>query len=449
MAEQAITPSEPKAGRDSFNSKRGFILACIGSAVGMGNIWMFPTRVSAYGGGTFLVPYLIFVVLIASTGVICEMAFGRVARKGPIGAFSMATEQRFGSKKPGMVMGLLPVISSLAMAIGYSVVVGWIFFYLFTSLAGGVDFSSVDASAALFGGVATQNAFWQVIALLATFSIVIFGIGRGIERANKILMPAFYVLFVIMAVYVALLPNSGAGYEYLLKFDPAGLTDPMIWVFALGQAFFSLSVAGNGTLIYGSYLSEKEDIPNSAKYVAIFDTSAAILASLVIIPAMANAGQVLDTGGPGLMFIYLPNLFAGMPFGQLVMFVFFTAVLFGGVTSLINLYEAPIATLQELTGFSRKKASVAIGCFGLVVSLLIQQIVSPWMDVCSIYLCPIGAALAAICFFWILGKKFAEEQVNLGRTKPLGAWFYPVAKYVYCGAIIVVLLAGAIFGGIG
>lgn len=448
----SASPAVPLTGRDSFKSRRGFILACIGSAVGMGNIWLFPTRVSAYGGATFLVPYLIFVVLIASSGVLGEMAFGRAARGGPMRAFGMAMEKRFGKSKKhlGELIGLFPVLVSLACAIGYTVVVGWIFNYTFAAFTGGfADLHGADAYGQVFGGVSQGNYLWQIIALVVAFGIVIFGVSRGIEKANTVMMPLFFALFVGLAIYVALLPGSGAGYEYLFVLNPAGFADPLLWMFALGQAFFSLSVAGNGTLIYGSYLSEREDVPNSAKYVAIFDTVAAILASLVIIPAMATAGEKLSTGGPGLLFIFLPNLFAEMPFGNVVMVIFFVAVLFGGLTSLINLYEAPIATLQELFSFSRRKACLTIGVIGLVASLSIQSIVSPWMDVASIYLCPIGAALAAIMFFWVLGRDFVFEQVNKGRAKVLSPLFYPVAKYVYCGATVLVLVAGSILGGIG
>lgn len=457
MAKQApvtegLTHNESPAKRDSFRSRRGFILACIGSAVGMGNIWLFPTRVSAYGGGTFLVPYLIFVVLIASTGVMGEMAFGRATHSGPAGAFGFAIRDRFGTarEKYGRALGLFPVISSLAMAIGYTVVVGWILFYAVQAITGGMtSMQSAQEFAGLFEGVATDNTLWQVVALIIAFGIVSFGIGRGIESANKVMMPLFFLLFVVLAVYAAVQPGSSAGYAYLFTLDPAGLADPMVWVFALGQAFFSLSVAGSGTLIYGSYLSDTEDIPNSAKYVAIFDTLAAILASLVIIPAMASAGQTLSSGGPGLLFIYLPTLFAGMPMGNVVMVIFFVAVLFGGLSSLINLYEAPIATLQERFNLKRTAACLIIGILGLVVSLAIQQIVSPWMDVCSVYLCPIGAAMAGIMFFWLLGGDFVKSQMNKGRKKFLSPLFFSLGKYVYCFVTLFVLIAGSILGGIG
>ena len=436
--------------RDSWRSKWGFILACIGSAVGMGNIWLFPSRVSQYGGATFLIPYLIFVVLIGSTGVIGEMALGRGTRSGPVDAFGFATKRRFGSDRPGRLLGLIPVLGSLAMAIGYSVVTGWIVRYLVEALSGSLmRQEGVEGFNAMFGAVSTQNTLWQTVGMAATVLILIFGVAKGIERANKIMMPLFYILFIGLAIYLATLPEAAAGYQYIFVLQPEGLLDPLVWVYALGQAFFSLSVAGNGTLIYGSYLSKDSNIPADAKMVALFDTIAAVLAALVIIPAMAVAGQQLNQSGPGLMFIFLPNVLSGIPGGGLILIVFFLAVTFAALTSLINLYEAPTATLQELFHLPRWAACGIIGVLGLGVGLAIAPVVSPWMDVCSIYICPLGALLAGVMFFWVCGKDYVLEQVNLARSKPLGAWFYPLAKYVYCGVTVVVLILGAVLGSIG
>ena len=175
----------------------------------------------------------------------------------------------------------------------------------------------------------------------------------GIELANKVMTPLFYVLFVGLAIYLFTLPASGAGYQYIFVLDPKGLLDPVVWIYALGQAFFSLSVAGNGTLIYGSYLSRSSNVPSDARMVAVFDTVAALLAALVIIPAMAVAGQQLDQSGPGLMFIYLPNVLSTIPGGWLILILFFAAVIFAALTSLVNLFEAPTATLQELFHLKR------------------------------------------------------------------------------------------------
>lgn len=437
--------------RDSFATKLGFTLACIGSAVGMGNLWLFPTRVSLYGGGSFLIPYLIFVVLIASTGVIGEMAFGRATRSGSVDAFGIAAEKK-GLRKLGEILGLIPTIGSLAMAIGYTVVMGWILKYTVGTFTGSTLASTdVDSYSATFGAAASAfgNNVWLIAALAICLAITMFGIGKGIEKANKIMMPLFYVLFVGLAIYIAFQPGAIEGYRYIFRVDPAALADPMTWVYALGQAFFSLSIAGNGTIIYGSYLSDKENIPASAAQVALFDTMAACLAALVIIPAMATAGTQLDQGGPGLMFIFLPNLFHTMPGGSLFAIIFFVAVLFAGMTSLLNLYETPIATLQEKFHLGRISSCLIVGIFSAAIALCIQGIVSDWMDILSIYICPLGAGLAAIMFFWFCGKDFVEKEVNKGCSKPIFQWYYPLCKYVFCPICFLVLLLGALNGGIG
>lgn len=437
--------------RESFNSRWGFILACIGSAVGMGNIWMFPTRVSLYGGGAFLIPYFIFVILIGFTGVISEMSFGRATRSGPIDAFGIACKSR-GYRKAGEALGWIPVLGALAMAIGYTVVMGWILKYTIGTFTGAVLApADIDGFAGAFGSMASSfgNNFWQTAALVICMIILMFGVGSGIETANKIMMPVFFVLFIILGIYVAFQPGAVDGYHYIFRVDPKALSDPVTWIFALGQAFFSLSVAGNGTLIYGSYLPDTEDVPASAARVAFFDTIAAMLAALVIIPAMATTGAQLDQGGPGLLFIYLPHLIKAMPGGRIIAIIFFAAVFLAGMSSLMNLYEAPIATVQEKTGLGRKASCLVIAAIGIVVSMLIQGIVSDWMDVLSIYICPLGAGLAGIMFFWVLGKKYVEKQVNTGREKPFSGLFFPICKYIYIPICFLVLILGIALGGIG
>lgn len=437
--------------RDSFRSRWGFVLACIGSAVGMGNIWMFPTRVSAYGGGTFLLPYFIFVIVIGFSGVIEEMSFGRGTRFGPVGAFGRAMQEK-GKDNLGRMIGVVPMLGALALAIGYSVVVGWILKYAVGSVTGSVlKPESIDAFGAEFGSMASSfgNNGWQIAGLVLTFIIMALGIAKGIEKANKVMMPLFFFMFAGLAVYMMFQPGAIDGYRYIFRIDPKGLADPMTWVFALGQAFFSLSLAGNGTLIYGSYLSDKENVVSSAFQVALFDTLAAMLAALVIIPAMATTGSQLDQGGPGLLFIFLPNLLKGMPGSRILVIVFFVAVLLAGLTSLINLFEAPIATLQEQFRLSRAKAVSIIAVIGVVVSICIQGIVSDWMDFVSIYVCPLGAGLAGIMFFWIMDRKFVEAEVSKGRKKPIGSWYYPFGKYIFCGLTVVVFVLGIMFGGIG
>ena len=437
--------------RDSFNNKWGFILACIGSAVGMGNIWMFPTRVSMYGGGSYLIPYFIFVALIGFTGVIGEMSFGRATRSGPVDAFGYACGTK-NKRKLGEVIGFIPVLGALAMAIGYTVVMGWILKYMIGAFTGKtLAPADTEGFAASFGSMASAfgNNVWQIVALVIGIIILMFGVGRGIEKANKIMMPVFFILFAVLGIYVAFQPGAIEGYKYIFRVDPEAFADPKTWIFALGQAFFSLSVAGNGTLIYGSYLSDNEDIPAAAGRVALFDTIAAMLAALVIIPAMATTGAQLNQGGPGLMFIFLPALFKSMPGGYIVAIIFFVAVFMAGLSSLINLYEAPIATIQEKLHLGRKASCAIIAAIALIVSICIQGIVSGWMDILSIYICPLGAGLAGIMFFWICGKKYVETQVNTGRDKKFTDKFYPICKYIFCPVCFLVLILGIVLGGIG
>ena len=409
--------------------------------------------VSDWEGLTFLIPYVLFVILIGASGVIEEMALGRAAKGGPIIAFGKCTEVRTGNKKIGEGIGLIPVVGSLALAIGYTVVVGWIFKYTFLALSGqlagmGKDMNDIGG---MFADTATKfgNNLWLIIAVIVTVVIMAFGIASGIERANKIMMPLLFVLFLGLGIYIFTLPGATNGYKYIFTINPKGLLNPRLWIYAFGQAFFSLSIAGNGTVIYGSYLSKSENVVTSARNVAIFDTLAALLAAFVIIPGMAVGGAELSSGGPGLMFIYIVNVFNGMPGGKIVGIIFYICVLFAGMSSLVNLYEAPVATLQEKLGLKRPMAVGCIGLIGCIVALVIQGIVSGWMDAVSIYICPLGAMLAAIMFFWVAGKDFAISAVNEGKNKPIGRWFIPLGRYVLVPLAFIALVAGAILGGIG
>lgn len=260
------------AKQDGFNSQIGFIIACVGSAVGMGNLWRFPVLVSAWGGMTFLIPYFIFVILIGSTGVVEEIALGRSTGKGPIGAFGAAMAHAGKSRKVGESIGIIPTIGSLALAIGYSCVVGWIFKYVVMAFTGKVFAmgTNMDLIGTTFGTTASAfgNNIWIVIALIVNFAIMAFGVADGIEKANKLMMPLLFVMMIGLAVYIGIQPGAVNGYKYIFTVNPEGLKDIRLWIFAFGQAFFSLSIAGNGTVIYGSYLSKKEDVPFSAMNIA-------------------------------------------------------------------------------------------------------------------------------------------------------------------------------------
>ena len=440
--------------RDSFRSGKGFIIACIGSAVGMGNIWMFPYRVADYGGA-FLIAYLFCVIIIGFTGMIGEMAFGRTMKSGPMGAFEGATERSGHGRGLGRALSFIPVLGSLALAIGYSVVVGWIIKYI----AGSVDGSifAAESVGGYFGSISGTlgNVPFHLIALVVTFLIMGFGVSRGIEKANNVMMPLFFLLFIGLAVYGGIRSSAEVGfaaaYAPIFAVDAKMLLEPTMWMYALGQAFFSLSLAGSGTLVYGSYLKDDVDIPYSASMVALFDTLAAFVAALVIIPPMVASGTEMSRS-VGLMFISLPTLFRGMGFGgRIFMLIFFIAVLFAGLTSLINLFESPVEALQTKFKLRRPVAVAIIAVFGTIVALAIENgdVIGQWMDVCSIYICPIGALIAAILFFWVLGKKTVEEQVSLGARRPIGKWFVPAGRFVFCGLTLLVLLLGTFVGSIG
>lgn len=464
--------SNEETKRDGFKSKWGFILACIGSAVGMANIWRFPYMVATYGGLTFLLPYFLFVLLIGASGVMEEFSLGRWGGAGPVGSFGRAMEDGGKSKKVGEVIGALPVIGSMGLAIGYSVVMGWIFKYAKMSITGEMfgmgqnmdeivnTFSAAAPETKTLGegvGMMLQNGifgigngFWIIVAIVVSVVIMALGVAGGIEKACKIMIPLLFGLFLIMAIYIAFLPGAGDGYKFIFSLDPAGLADWKLWIYAFGQAFFSLSVAGNGSVIYGSYLGKDVEISSSARNVAVFDTLAALVAMFVIIPAMATTGSEVGSAGPGLMFISLPGVFNGMgSFGWVIGAFFFIAVLFAGTTSIINLYETPVAFLQEQFKLGRIPSVIIIHVIGLIVALLIQPWTSQWMDMVSIWICPFGAALAGAMFFWIMKKKTALDAVNQGARKEIGGWFYSFGKYVYVPLCIIALIAGVALGGIG
>ncbi len=439
--------NQQKSERDSFNSRIGFVLACIGSAIGMGNIWLFPYRVGQYGGAAFLIPYFIFIAVIGFTGVIGEMSFGRAMGTGPLGAFRKASQMRGGNW--GEWIGMIPVVGSLGIAIGYSVVVGWILRFF----AGSVTGSALSGEAESYFGALASNfgsVPWHIIGLAIVFICMAYGISTGIEKLNKIMIPAFFLLFIIMAVRIFMLENAKDGIIYMLKPNWDILAQPQTWVYALGQAFFSLSLAGSGTIVYGSYLKKTEDVVKSAKNVALFDTLASLLAVFVIIPAVFAFG-LNPASGPPLMFITMPKVFQMMPMGRIFAIIFFLAVFCAAVTSLVNLFETPVEALQEKFGLSRKKAVAVIAVIAAVVGVCIESgdSVSVWMDIVSIYIIPLGALLAAIMLFWVCGSKFAREQAQMGRQKVIGKWFEPMTKYVFVGLTLFVYIMGIFYNGIG
>jgi NSS family neurotransmitter:Na+ symporter len=266
------------------------------------------------------------------------------------------------------------------------------------------------------------------------------------------MMPVFFILFVYMAIRVAMLPGAVEGYKYLFIPQWSHLGDIKTWIFALGQAFFSLSLAGNGTLVYGSYLSKKENVLSCSAHIAIFDTLAALLASIVIVPAVfVLLGTDSLGAGPPLVFITLPAIFQQMAGGRIFAIIFFLAIFFAAASSSVNIFETPIEMLQERFKLSRFKSALIILVLAAAGGVFLENAssIGTWMDIMSIYICPLGAFIAAVIFFWIMGKDFATEQIQLGREKKIGKWVVPMGKYVFCAIALLVFILSIIFGGIG
>lgn len=455
--------------QDGFKSQFGFIMAAVGSCVGMANVWRFPMLVSRYGGLTFLIPYFIFAFIICQSGMMEEFSLGRWAKSGPSGAFGKAMENGGHSKKLGEWIGGVPVLGSLLLAIGYSVVMGWVFAYTKMAITGeltamGTDMNAIggtfDAMApeAQSLGEALQmtfatggaNNFWIIVGVVVSLVIMLAGVSGGIEKSCKIMLPILYVLFIVLAIVMIFIPGTSAGYQYIFTFDPKGLLNPQVWVYAFGQCFFSLSVAGSGSVVYGSYLGDDVKIRQSAIICAILDTSAALLAMFIIIPAMATTGADLGNGGPGLMFVYVLPVFNGMGgIARLIVIFFYVAILFAGVSSVINLFETPVNFLQQQLHLKRWMAVGLIHVVGVIVALLIQPWTSQWMDMVSIYILPLGAVAAGIMFFWVMKKKDALAAAQLGSDKPIMKWFLPFGKYVFVPLCFLCFVLGIAWGGIG
>ena len=429
------------ANRDQFTDRWGFILACIGSAVGMANVWAFPYRAAKYGGGAFIVAYLIIAIFLGMVGVAGEIAFGRWGRTGPLGTFRKALTERGKGLRD---IGIIPIVGSLAIGIGYAVIIGWVLRYM----AGAATGSVMAADTGAYFGAITGNfgsVGWHMLGLVLALVVMVAGVSGGIEKINKVMMPLFFVLFFIMAIRVAFLPGAVEGYKYLFIPRWEYLLNPDTWIYALGQCFFSLSLAGSGTVVYGSYLDEGEDAVTCARRIAIFDTLAALLASMVGIPAVFAFG--LDpSSGPPLMFITMPAIFQSIAGGRIISLIFFVAILFAGLTSIVNLFETPIEALQQRLGMSRRNASLLIVGIAALVGVFIENgnVVGTWMDAVSIYIIPIGALISAVLLFWVMGTDFARQQMGLGREKPVGMVAHYLGKYVFCFVSIGFIFLGII-----
>ncbi len=415
-----------------FASRWGFILASVGSAVGMANVWGFPNKMGSNGGGAFLLIYLLFIVIFSYVGLPAEFAVGRRAGTGTLGAYENAWATR-GKRlgKAGGILGWLPLAGSLCIALGYAVIVTYVLKALVDSVAG--TLMTADA-AVWFGDFSSTPGSvipYHIIVVVGTLLTLFLG-AHSIEQTNKIMMPLFFLIFLVLAVRVAFLPGVAEGYLFMLTPRWEALKNPMIWLWAMGQAFFSLSVTGSGMIVYGAYLSKDEDVVGVARHTAIFDTIAAVVAALVIIPACFSYG--LDVGaGPGLLFVTLPTILQDIPLGHLFAIILYLAMIFAGVSSLQNMFEAVAESLLHKFPKLSREVVLAILCvLCLGIGLWMEPISKwgTWMDLVSIYIIPIGATLGAVSWFYVMKKDDLLSAVNTGGRKRGKLW-YGVGRYVY------------------
>jgi len=426
--------------KNSKFSTWGFILSAVGSAVGMANVWGFPAKMGGNGGGAFLIAYLFFVALFSVVGLSAEYAIGRRARTGTLGSYRAAwasRNERLG--QAGGLLGWLPLAGSMCIAIGYAVIVAYVLKAFFDSVTG--ELMTVDTNTwfSAFSTTEFSVAPFHVIVVVGTLLTLLLG-AKSIEKSNKVMMPVFFIIFAVLAVRVAFLPGAVDGYRFMFAPDWEALKNPMTWIWAMGQAFFSLSVTGSGMIVYGAYLGDDVDVVKVAVRTAVFDTIAALVAALVIIPA-CFAYDLNVGAGPALLFVTLPRILQDIPFGRGFAVILYTAMVFAGVSSLQNMFEAVGESLQHrFPKLGRKKMLVVLCVVCLGFGLGMEPIFNwgPWMDIVSIYIIPIGATLGAVSWFWVMKKEDLMAEINKSAAHPHGDLWYNAGRWLYvlCAAIL-------------
>lgn len=423
----------------------GFVMASAGAAVGMGNLWRFPTLVGQNGGGAFVLVYIVCVLIIGIPMLMAEISIGRHLGRDAWGSYG-------GVSRRWRFLGLFAVIISLIGLSYYSVLGGWILRYIGLSVQG-IGLGTKDFFQN-FTANAPEQAVFYILYMTLTLLIVVRGVAGGIEKACKLLMPALFVFLVILAVRACTLPGAGEGIKFFLMPDFSKIT-PKVCLSALGQVFFSLSVGAGAGITYGAYLGKKENIPKTAGLVAGFDTAAAVIAGLAILPAVFAAGKSPDMG-PGLIFVILPEAFADMAGGSFFALLFFILVLFASVTTTIAFMEVVVAFCVQTLSMSRRAATflcagaasaIGIPCalsFGIWEPLKIfGKTLFDLADYCvsNVFL-PISAILTCIFIGWIWKSKNAQNELtNGGQLKFRAAGFWGQwIKFVLPVLIFLILL---------
>ena len=446
--------------RSTFSGKIGFVLSAAGASVGLGNIWRFPYLAAKYGGGIFLLIYIILALTFGYSMIIAETSIGRMTKKSPVGAF-----QSFGKSGWLSAGGWINAIIPILIVPYYSVIGGWVIKYLVEYICGNAHQVAEDGyfSAFISNGVSTELCF--IVFALITLVIIYAGVRNGIERVSKFMMPILVVLSVIIAAYSVTRPGAIEGVKYFLVPN----VDNFSWmtvVSAMGQMFYSLSIAMGILITFGSYMKKDISIEDSTQNVEIFDTAIAIMAGLMIIPAVfAFSGGDPDTlqAGPALMFITIPKVFENMGLGTLVGVMFFILVLFAALTSSIALTESAVSTFEDELKWSRKKSTVLIGVIVIALGSLSSLGYGPLAGVTIIgmqfldffdfltnsVMMPIAAIAICLLVSRVIGVNGIEEEVMHGENKfRRKAIFNFMIKYL-CPIFAAIILASSVPNAFG
>ncbi|NBI98942.1 sodium-dependent transporter [Lachnospiraceae bacterium] len=447
-----------KSSRSNFTSRIGFILSAAGSAVGLGNIWRFPYLAAQYGGGTFLLCYIILAVTFGFALMTAEIALGRKTGLSAIGAFS-ALNKRY--RFVGVLVTLVPVI----IFPYYSVIGGWVIKYFFTFLTGGVSAAAEDTYFTGFISGVSEPIVWFVIFTAIAAAVVICGVEKGIEKVSKVMMPLLVVLTVGISLYVLTIDGAMEGVKYYVLPHMSDFSIKTL-LSSMGQLFYSMSLAMGIMITYGSYMSKSTNLGSSVRQIEIFDTGIAFFAGLMIVPAVfafSGGDPSALKAGPGLMFITLPKVFASIRFGGFLGTVFFVLVFFAAITSAISLMETIVSILMDFFHWSRRKTSILVFIYSLLMGVpsslgfgiwdfvkpLGMSILDAWDFISNSILMPIVALLT--CFFAgfvIKPKAIIEEACAEGAVFKGKHLFTVVIKWV-APIILVAILISSILNALG
>lgn len=441
--------------RSSFTNRIGFVLAAAGSAVGLGNIWRFPYLAAKYGGGIFLLVYLILAVTFGFTLMIAEIAIGRKTKLSCIGAYR-ALDKRFGFL--GWLASLVPILITPY----YCVIGGWVMKYFVEFLVGNAAATRTDSFFTDFIGISGQGIlqnppFWFFLFVLFTSIVVLLGVEKGIEKASRVMMPVLIVLTIALAAFCLTIPGALAGLRFYLLPDFSKFS-PTTVLAAMGQLFYSMSLAMGIMITYGSYMKKEDHLERSVGQIEIFDTGIAFLAGLMIIPAVVafnngDASQI--NAGPGLMFVTLPKVFGQMPFGGLVGAVFFLLVLFAALTSSISLMETVVSIVRDKLHWNRKPATLLVMLIIIVLGIPSCLGYGPWESVrilglqfldffdfiSNSVLMPIVAFLTCILIGHVVGTKAVEEEVCLSGSFKRRRLFEVMIRWVAPVLVATILIS--------